>query len=120
MSSDPLQHAPPRHRRLGLTLYRYFAREALLPTLFSLVGLTVVMLTANFLGYSELFFNRGVAGAEIARMIVYDAIPVAAQIFPFATFVGVLVALGRLGADRVDSLAAPREGVVFQLPPELR
>jgi 4-hydroxy-3-methylbut-2-enyl diphosphate reductase len=28
--------------------------------------------------------------------------------------------LRRLGAERVDSLAAPREGVVFQLPPELR
>ena len=100
MSADPLAHPPPRHRRLGRTVFRYFFREALRPTLFALIGLTLVMLTANFLGYTELFFNRGISGGEIARMVLYDAIPVAAQIFPFATFIGVLVALGRLAADR--------------------
>ena len=77
MSSDLLQHPPPKHRRLRFTLYRYVAREACVPTLFALVGLTIVMLTANFLGYSELVINRGVSGADISRMALYDAIPVA-------------------------------------------
>ncbi|MBW2267756.1 MAG: LptF/LptG family permease [Deltaproteobacteria bacterium] len=100
MSSDLLQHPPPKHRRLRATLFRYVAREAFVPTLFALLGLTIVMLTANFLGYSELVINRGVNGADILRMALCDAIPVAGQILPFAMFVGVLVALGRLGADR--------------------
>ena len=100
MSSDLPQHPPPKHRRLRATLFRYVAREACLPTLFALLGLTIVMLTANFLGYSELVINRGVSAADILRMALCDAIPVTSQILPFAMFVGVLVALGRLGADR--------------------
>lgn len=100
MSSQIPEHPPPKHRRPRLTLYRYIAREALVPTAFALVGLTVVMLTANFLGYSELVLNRGVGAGDVAMMALYEALPVAGQIFPFAVFIGVLVALGRLGADR--------------------
>ena len=100
MSSAPLGHPPPKHRRPRLTLYRYFAREAFGPSLFALLGLTVVVLTTSFLGYSELVVNRGVGAGDVGRMAFWEAIPVAGRMFPFAVLVGSLVALGRLGADR--------------------
>jgi len=100
MSSAPLEHPPPKHRHPRLTLYLYFAREALWPSLFALLGLTVVVLTTNFLGYSELVVNRGVGAADVGRMAFWEAVPVAGRMFPFAVLVGCLVALGRLGADR--------------------
>lgn len=100
MSSAPLEHAPPKHRRPRLTLYLYFAREAFWPSLFALLGLTVVVLTTSFLGYSELVVNRGVGAGDVGRMALWEAIPVAARMFPFSILVGSLVALGRLGADR--------------------
>ena len=96
----PLEHPPPKHRRPRFTLYRYLASEALAPTAFALIGLTVVVLTTRILGYSELVVNRGVGGGDVVTMIAFEAVPVAARMFPFAVLVGLLVALGRLGADR--------------------
>jgi LPS export ABC transporter permease LptF/LPS export ABC transporter permease LptG len=100
MSSAALQHPPPKHRRPRLTLYRYVAREALRPTFFGLLGLTAIVLTTNILGFSDLVINRGVGGVDVGKMIFYEAVPVAARIFPFAVLIGCLVALGRMGADR--------------------
>ena len=114
MSSAPLEHAPPKHRRPRLTLYLYFAREAFWPSLFALLGLTVVVLTTSFLGYSELVVNRGVGAGDVGRMALWEAIPVAARMFPFSILVGSLVALGRLGADR-EILVLEASGVVAAL-----
>ena len=100
MSAAPLEYPPPKHRRPQLTFYRYFAREALWPSLFALLGLTVVVLTTSFFGYSELVVNHGVGAAEVGSMAFWEAVPVAGRMFPFAVLVGCLVALGRLGADR--------------------
>jgi LPS export ABC transporter permease LptG/LPS export ABC transporter permease LptF len=92
--------AVSNHRRPGLTLYAYVARESLRPTLFALLGLTAVVLTTRILGYSDLVINRGLAAGEVGRMVLFEAVPVAARMFPFGVLVGCLVALGRLGADR--------------------
>jgi LPS export ABC transporter permease LptG/LPS export ABC transporter permease LptF len=100
MSSAALEYSSPKHRRPGFTLYRYVAREALRPTTFGLLGLTIVVLTTNILGYSDLVINRGVGAGDVGRMLFYEAVPVAARMFPFAVLIGCLVALGRLGADR--------------------
>ena len=86
-------------RRPRGTLYRYLLREMAFPTLFSLVGLTLVILTKDLLGYSELVVNRGLATSTVVMMAVYQAIPLIGITLPFATMVGSLVALGRLGAD---------------------
>jgi LPS export ABC transporter permease LptG/LPS export ABC transporter permease LptF len=100
MSSAALEHASREHRRPGLTLYLYMAREALRPTVFGLLGLTVVVLTTHMLGYSDLVINRGVGTGDVGRMLFYEAVPVAARMFPFAVLIGCLVALGRMGAER--------------------
>lgn len=87
-------------RRPGRTLYRYVAAEALRPTLFALLGLSAMVLTQQFMSLSELVVNRGVGAGEVLRIAALEAVPVAAQMFPFAVLIGCLVALGRLGADR--------------------
>ncbi len=49
----------PERRRPGGTLYRYIIREMVFPTLYALGGLTLVVLTKDLLGYSDLVINRG-------------------------------------------------------------
>jgi LPS export ABC transporter permease LptG/LPS export ABC transporter permease LptF len=102
--------APPIHRRPGLTLYRYVAREALRPTAFALLGLTAVVLTTRILGFSDLVINRGLGAGAVGQMVFFEAVPVFARMFPFGVLVGCLVALGRLGADR-ELLALESSGV---------
>lgn len=102
--------ALPRHRRPGWTLYRYVAREALLPAAFGLLGLTAVVLTASLLDLSDLVINRGVGAGVVARLLIYEGVPVASRMLPFAVLVGCLVAIGRLGADR-EVLALEASGV---------
>ena len=81
--ASPL-YRPPLHRRPRLTLYLYVTREALRPTAFALLGLTAVLLTKNILGYSDLVINRGLGAAAVGQMLFFEAIPVAARMFPFA------------------------------------
>jgi LPS export ABC transporter permease LptG/LPS export ABC transporter permease LptF len=102
--------AIPVHRRPGLTLYAYIAREALRPTTFAVLGLTAVVLTSRILGFSDLVINRGLGAAAVGQMVFFEAVPVLARIFPFGVLVGCLVALGRLGADR-EILALESSGV---------
>ena len=108
--SRTLAAAHPIHRRPGLTLYRYVAREALWPTLFALLGLTLVVLTTRILGFSDLVINRGLGAGVVGGMVFFEAMPVLARMFPFGVLVGCLVALGRLGADR-EVLALEASGV---------
>ncbi len=90
----------PSRRRPRATLYRYVAREAVLPAAFGLFGLTAVVLTASLLELSDLVINRGVGAGVVARLLFYEGVPVASRMLPFAVLVGALVAVGRLGADR--------------------
>jgi lipopolysaccharide export system permease protein len=90
----------PTKRRPGWGLYRYIAGEALRPFLFSVLGLTFVVLTSDLIGFSELVINRGLGAGEVGRLAFLEAVPVASLIFPFSILIGALVALGRLGADR--------------------
>jgi lipopolysaccharide export system permease protein len=86
------------------------ARETLLPFAFALAGLTLAVLTTDLIGFSELVINRGIGALEVGLIALYKAAPVAAFIFPFALLVALLVALGRLGADR-EILALEASGV---------
>jgi LPS export ABC transporter permease LptG/LPS export ABC transporter permease LptF len=90
----------PTTRRPGWGLYRYIAGEAMRPFLFALIGLTFVALTTDLIGFSELVINRGLSARQVGLLAFYESVPVAALIFPFSILIGVLVALGRLGADR--------------------
>ena len=88
------------HRRPGLTLYRYVALEALVPSLLALLGLTTVVLTQDLLGFSDLVVNRGLSTATVAKIAFLKAVPTASLIAPFAVLIGCLVALGRSLAAR--------------------
>jgi LPS export ABC transporter permease LptG len=70
------------------------------PFAFAWLGLTLAVLTSDLIGFSELVINRGLGTGEVARLAFLEAVPMATVIFPFAVLIGVLVALGRLGADR--------------------
>ena len=100
----------PAQRRPGRTFYRYVAWEIATPTAFALLGLTAVVLTRDFMGLSELVINRGIATLEVLKIALFEAVPLAAQMFPFSVLIGCLVALGRLGADR-EVLALESLGV---------
>jgi LPS export ABC transporter permease LptG len=100
----------PAIRRPGPTLSRYVVREALGPIAIALIGLTVVVLTRDLIGFTELVINRGVGALEMARITFYEAVQVATTVLPFAALIGALVALGRLGADR-EILAIEAAGV---------
>ena len=105
-----VEPAAPIHRRPGLTLYRLVAKEALTPTLFALFGLTTVVLTQNLLALSDLFVNRGLSGGTVSLIAIYQAVPTATLMLPFAVLMGCLVALGRMGADH-EILALEASGV---------
>lgn len=100
----------PAIRRPGATLSRYVAREALGPILIAVIGLTVVVLTRDLIGFTELVLNRGVGALEMGRITFYEAVQVATTVLPFAGLIGALVALGRLGADH-EILALEAAGV---------
>lgn len=69
------------------------------PTVLSLLGLTTVMLTKELLGYSDLVINRGLGGEAVLQIAFFQIVPLLTMVFPLAVLMGVLVALGRLGAD---------------------
>lgn len=87
------------HRPPGRILYRYLALELVSPTVLSLLGLTAVMLTKELLGYSDLVINRGLGAEAVMQIAFFQIIPLLTMVFPLAILMGVLVALGRLGAD---------------------
>ena len=90
----------PVHRRPGITLYRYFLLEMVFPTLYTLGGLTTVVLTRELISYSELVINRGLSLVDVLQLALFQMLPVLADVLPFSVLVGGLVALGRLGSDR--------------------
>ena len=96
----PIAVSQPAHRPPGGTLYRYVIVEMVFPTLFTLGGLMVVVLTRDLLGFSDLVINRGLGVDTVSWIAFYKIVPLSSQMMPFAVLVGALVALGRLGADR--------------------
>jgi len=78
----------PAIRRPGPALSRYVAREALGPIAIAVVGLTVVVLTRDLIGFTELVMNRGVGMQEMGRITFYEAVQVATLVLPFAGLIG--------------------------------
>jgi LPS export ABC transporter permease LptG len=100
----------PAVRRPGSTLSRYVAREAFGPIAIAVLGLTLVVLTRDLVGFTELVLNRGVGALEMGRIMFFEAVQVATLVLPFAGLIGALAALGRLGADH-EILALEAAGV---------
>jgi len=86
-------------RAPGPKLYAYLVREVALPTAVSLLGLTAVVLAQDLIQLLPLT-SRGVPGRIVAQIAGYKAIPMLATMIPFSVLLGILVALGRLAADR--------------------
>ena len=91
---------PVDHRRPGATLYRALLREMLVPTFYTLLVLTAMLLTQDLLGYSRLVINHGLSLGIVGGIALYQTVPVIAATLPFSMLVGCLGGLGRLGADR--------------------
>ncbi len=102
--------ARPRRRPLGPRLWRSVLRELTLPTLFALAGVTFLVLAADVIGYSDLIVNRGFGAADVAWVALFRSLPMLGRAMPFAVLIGVLIALGRLGADR-EIVALEASGV---------
>ncbi len=98
----PVPTASPDHRSRspGRTLGGYLLREMAFPTLFTLLGLTLLMLARQMLGFADLIVNRGLGGATVAQMAALQLVPLLSDTLPLSVLVGSLVALGRLAADQ--------------------
>ncbi|MBI3248223.1 MAG: LptF/LptG family permease [Deltaproteobacteria bacterium] len=100
-------------RRLGAVLSSYTIRAVAGPTVFALVGLSVMLLAKDLLGFADFVINRGFGVLVVAMIAFYEILPLAARVLPFAVLVGVLVGLGRLQGDR-EIVALEASGVSSQ------
>ena len=96
-------------------LDRYVIRETLLPTMLALLVFTFLLQLRPVMEVAEKLLAKGVPGATIGH-ILFTLLPQALGItIPMAVLVGLLVALGRLSADR-ETVAAQACGIsVFRL-----
>ncbi|MDJ0785980.1 MAG: LptF/LptG family permease [Myxococcota bacterium] len=69
------------------------------PTAVLLGVLTLLVVTQDLLGFSDLVLNRGLPASVIGGITLDRAIPSIAWMIPFATLLGGLVALGRLASE---------------------
>jgi LPS export ABC transporter permease LptG/LPS export ABC transporter permease LptF len=99
--------------RFSPLLFRAVVRELRWPILVTLIGLTMLMLTKELLGFSDLVLNRGFGVGTVAAIAMYELVPIATRTLPFAVLVGVLVGLGRLRAD-LEILAIEAAGVAYR------
>jgi LPS export ABC transporter permease LptG/LPS export ABC transporter permease LptF len=91
-------------------LDRYVARETVMPTLLGLLVFTFILQIPPVMEVAEKLLAKGVAGGTILRILV-TLLPQALGItIPMAVLVGLLVALGRLSADR-ETVAVQACGV---------
>jgi len=106
-AAEPL---PPRRWRLGPKLFRYVLRELAFPTLFALLGLTLLAIAADLIGFADLVVNRGWGVRQVVEIALFRTTPMLGRAIPFSVLMGSLIALGRLGADR-EILALEASGV---------
>lgn len=101
---------PRPQPRVGTKLVVYVARELVFPTLFTLLGFTVLAFAVQLVGLADLAINRGLEVVDVAGLALYQLLPALGRSLPFATLVGALIGLGRLGADR-ELLAMQAAGI---------
>ncbi len=81
------------------TLQRYILTEFAGPTLFALVGLTLVLMVGNLVQFADLVISKGVAVAQIIKLFLFLVPYLLTFSLPMAVLVGTLIAFGRLSAD---------------------
>ena len=91
--------APSTHRVPGPRIRRHVLAGLPGPALLLLAVLTLLVVTQDLLGFSDLVLNRGLPGHVVAAVTLDRAVPSIAWMIPFATLLGGLVALGRLAHE---------------------
>src|ERR1700704_5491113 len=81
-------------------LDRYIVREVLPPFFLGLVVLTFLLQMPPMLEYGEKFIEKGVPWATVAHLLATLIPQALALTIPIALLLGILIALGRLSADR--------------------
>lgn len=97
-------------RMLSARLATYVARELVFPTVFTLLGFTLLAFAAELFALADLAINRGLEVADVTGLALFKILPALGRSVPFATLVGALIGLGRLGADR-EILAMQAAGI---------
>jgi lipopolysaccharide export system permease protein len=78
---------------------RYLAREVLAPTLICLLIFTFVLLSGRLVRLAELVIGKGVAVADVLRLLVTLLPAMLVIIIPLAFLMGIMLGFGRLSAE---------------------
>ena len=79
---------------------RYVIREVLLPSAIGLLVFTFMLIIPHIIEYAELFIAKGVSGLVVLQVMT-TLVPQALGVtIPMSLLLGLLVAFGRLSADR--------------------
>jgi lipopolysaccharide export system permease protein len=103
---------------MPLTLYRYLAKELLIPFILGTVIFTGVLLMGRMLKIADMVVSKGVSLSEVIRLILYLMPNFAVLTLPMALLMAVLVAFSRLSADS-EIIAVKASGISLYklLPP---
>jgi LPS export ABC transporter permease LptG/LPS export ABC transporter permease LptF len=89
---------------------RYIIRELVLPFLLGLVVFTFLLMIQPLADYSEQLISKGVAWTVVVRVLATLIPQALAVTIPIALLIGLLIAFGRLSADR-ESVALQACGI---------
>ena len=79
---------------------RYVIREVIPPFLIALLVFTFILIIPNIIGLAEQMIAKGVPWGTLAQLMATLIPSVVALTIPMALLIGILVAMGRLSADR--------------------
>jgi lipopolysaccharide export system permease protein len=89
-------------------LDRYIIRELLLPFLIGLLVFTFLLLIQPLAEQGERLIAKGVSWHLVARVLLTLVPQALAVTIPIALLIGLLIAFGRLSADRVPCCSSRR------------
>ncbi|MEZ4600468.1 MAG: LPS export ABC transporter permease LptF [Syntrophotaleaceae bacterium] len=96
-------------------IHRYIFREIAVPTVMSVAIFTFVLLLGKILKLVELVINKGVPPLDIARLFLFLLPSFLVVTLPLSFLLGVMLAFGRLSADR-EITACKSNGIsLYQL-----
>lgn len=103
---------------MPLTLYRYLAKELLVPFMLGTVIFTGVLLMGRMLKIADMVVSKGISISEVFLLVLYLMPNFAMLTLPMALLMAVLVAFSRLSADS-EIIAVKASGISLYrlLPP---
>ena len=101
---------------MPMTLYRYLAKELMLPFLLGTAIFTGVLLMGRMLRIAELVVSKGVTFSELFRLIIYLLPNFALITIPMSLLLAVLLASCSSGSSGPSSPADVRYAYVLMGP----